>query len=368
MAWVKVVVAYTNNLGDQAMDGSIQLRADERKTLLWQVRRGTDPQQRLRAHLLLLLDEGWSWNLIAAVLFTSSSTINRWRRRFEQDRLAALQPADQKRRSRWGSFWISLVIRWVTIQTPLDFGFLRSRWSCGTIVVLLREDHGIQVGRETVRRWLHQENLVWRRPRPVLGPQDPQRAAKVRRIRALLRDLPSDEVAVFQDEVDINTNPKIGSMWMRRGQQAEVVTPGSNAKRYLAGSLNWRSGDLIVTQGKKRNAELFLAHVDELRRRLRCYRRIHVICDNATFHRPDRCRKVRDYLARWGHRVVLHFLPTYAPETNPIERVWWHLHEEITRNHRCPTMDDLLTLVFDWLEAGSYYRIETSLYRNARAA
>ena len=50
----------------------------------------------------------------------------------------------------------------------------------------------------------------------------------------MLRDLAADEAAVFEDEVDINTNPKIGSMWMRRGQQAEVLTPGTNTKRYLA--------------------------------------------------------------------------------------------------------------------------------------
>ena len=63
-----------------------------------------------------------------------------------------------------------------------------------------------------------------------------------------LRNLPPDEIAVFQDEVDVNTNPKIGSMWMRCGQQAEVETPGTNEKRYLAGSLNWRTGDLILTE------------------------------------------------------------------------------------------------------------------------
>jgi hypothetical protein len=83
-----------------------------------------------------------------------------------------------------------------------------------------------------------------------------------------LRELPADEVAVFQDEVDINTNPKIGSMWMRRGQQAEVVTPGTNVKRYLSGSLNWRTGELILTEGKPgqgRNTNLFLAHLDDLR-------------------------------------------------------------------------------------------------------
>jgi hypothetical protein len=40
------------------MGGSIRLPAAERKALLQEVRRGTDPQRRLRAHLLLLLGDG----------------------------------------------------------------------------------------------------------------------------------------------------------------------------------------------------------------------------------------------------------------------------------------------------------------------
>src|SRR5262249_59604170 len=49
--------------------------------------------------------------------------------------------------------------------------------------------------------------------------------------------------------------------------------------------------------------------------RLRGYRVIHVICDNARLHD---CQAVRDYLAEHGDRIVLHYLPKYAPETNPI--------------------------------------------------
>lgn len=351
------------------MDGSIVLSRADRKALFDIVKTGRTHEQRRRAHLLLLLANGVCWVTIAAVLFTSSSTINRWRRRFLDEGLAAVIDAPGRRRpSRLSMIWIGVVFRWVTTLTPLEFGFVRSRWTCGTVVMLLKEDYGVKVGRETVRRWLHQKDLVYRRPRPVLGPKDPQRPAKLRKIRALLRHLSKSEVAVFQDEADVNTNPKIGSMWMPRGQQAEVVTPGTNTKRYLAGSLNWRTGELILTEGCKRNADLFLAHLDELRRRYRRYRVIHVICDNASFHKPARCRKVKEYLEKWGHRVKLHFLPTYAPETNPIERVWWHLHEEITRNHRCKNIDDLLDLVFEWLFAASSFQIETSIYDSAKAA
>jgi putative transposase len=350
------------------MEGSIHLRPKERKTLLEVVKTGVTHERRLRAHVLLLLATGFPWATIADVLFTSSSTINRWRQRFLNGGLAAVIDAPGRGRSQLSLLWIGVVFRWVTTMTPLDFGFVRSRWTCGTVVMLLKEDHGIKVGRETVRRWLHQKDLVYRRPRPVLGPKDPKRPYKLRKIRALLRDLPANEVAVFQDEVDVNTNPKIGSMWMLRGQQAEVVTPGTNTKRYLAGSLNWRTGELILTGGSRRNADLFLAHLDELRHRFRCYRVIHVICDNASFHKPERCRKVKEYLEKWGHRIKLPFLPTYSPDTNPIERVWWHLHEEITRNHRCKNIEQLLALVLDWLDAGSSFQIETSIYDSARAA
>ena len=54
------------------------------------------------------------------------------------------------------------------------------------------------------------------------------------------------------DEVEVHTNPKVGSMWMRRGQQAIVETPGDNEKRVLAGSLHWRTGRLVETWGEPR--------------------------------------------------------------------------------------------------------------------
>jgi transposase len=257
--------------------------------------------------------------------------------------------------------WTTLIVRWVTALSPRDFGFLRSRWTCALIALLLWEQQSVSVSAETVRRCLHQEELVWRRPRPTVARSDPSYYRKMRHLRELLAHLPANETAVFQDEVDVNTNPEIGAMWMRRGQQAEIATPGTNTKRYVAGSLHWRTGTMLFVAGSRRNAKLFLDHLDHLRRSLRHYRRIHVICDNARFHNPLKSKEVQAYLAKWGHRIELHYLPRYSPKTNPIERVWWHLRDEITRNHRCGTIEELLDLVFAWLQ-GEPFAIETSLY------
>jgi putative transposase len=236
------------------------------------------------------------------------------------------------------------------------------------MVLVLWETYELRVSQETVRRWLQKEQMGWRRPCPVVGPSDPQKEEKLLALRQLLASLPANEIAVFQDEVDVHTNPQIGALGMRRGQQAKVVPPGMNEKHYLAGSLNWRTGALILTEGlskEGRTTALFLRHLDDVRRHLLRYQKIHVICDNARSHKSQAVQK---YLQQWGHRIVLHYLPTSAPETNPIERIWWHLHEEITRCHRCQSMEELLDLVFAWLQNRKRFIVEDKVYSLPQAA
>ena len=63
--------------------------------------------------------------------------------------------------------------------------------------------YDLEISRETVRRWLHLGGLVYRRPRPVLKPDREERRARLAELRRLLAELPDDETAVFQDEVDV---------------------------------------------------------------------------------------------------------------------------------------------------------------------
>lgn len=342
------------------MDGSIRLSDPDRKALLQLFRSGR-PGFRY-AHVVLLVADGFSVREVRDLAYASFDLINVALARFRADGVAALNDGGKPRPQ--APAWLARVAEWVSTKTPEDFGYFRTRWSCETLAHVLAWHADVHTSAETVRRGLKRLGFVWRRPRPVVGPRDPDYARTMRRLRAFLAALPHNEVAVFQDEVDVHLNPKIGSMWMPKGDQAEVRTPGNNEKRHLAGSLVWRTGTLIVSPPSRgRNAELFIAHLDELRRRLRGYTKVHVICDNAAFHRS---KKVWEYLKAWGHRVVLHFLPRYAPETNPIERVWWRLHEDLTRNHRCKTIDELLDNVFAWIKAGNcFYDSDLANYATA---
>ncbi|MBV8266113.1 MAG: hypothetical protein JO252_07290, partial [Planctomycetaceae bacterium] len=199
-----------------------------------------------------------------AILFRSGRAVDRWLKRSQAEGVEG-----------------------VTTKTPRDFGFLRGRWSCAILAPLLRDRQGVTASRETVRRWPQRGHLVYRRPLPVLQPDEEERRAKLAELRKLQDGLPDDETAVWQDEVEIHTNPKLGQMRMLNGQQAKVEMPGTNTKRHPSGSIPWRTGQVFVTEAapkQGRDGALFLKHPDDPRRRLRRYKKFHVIGGNASGH------------------------------------------------------------------------------------
>jgi transposase len=251
---------------------------------------------------------GHGVRFIAAVLFCSFDLIASVRHDYQRGGVAAVLGDERViRRIPW---WYGSILRWLTEFTPVDFGLRRSRWSCEALARVLSEHVGVTLGREGVRCVLREMGFVWRRPRPIVGPADPDHEEKMRAIRELLAHRPTNEVAVFQDEVQLDLNPKIGSAWMLEGVQQEVVTPGDNVRRHLAVSMLVCSGHLVVSEPTtRRNSAQFIAHLADLCRRLRHWAVIHVICDNAAFHKSA---VVRRWVAGRNGRVVLHYLPSRA--------------------------------------------------------
>ena len=219
------------------MDGSIVLGRANASGCWTSTGKDPSPCVRLRAHIVLLLSEGHAWSLICAALFCSTATIARWKRRFEAGGVDALLAERRGRRP-------ALLVAWAVTGREVGADAHAPRLRLLPQPLVLRD-----AGRGAAG---HPPGEGQRRDGPADAPPrepgvasaaagaGPGRPAAGRRscgsIRELLRDLPEDEAAVFQDEVDLNLNPEIGCMWMPRGKQAEVVTPGTNVKRYLAGS------------------------------------------------------------------------------------------------------------------------------------
>jgi transposase len=232
---------------------------------------------------------------------------------------------------------------WEVVEScPLKHGWKRPTWTREMLVSTMKEKTGVEIHVSTMSVALAKIGARRGRPKPTVESPWSKRAKskRLRQLRELVDDLPADEVAVYEDEVDIHLNPKIGLDWMVKRQQKEVLTPGQNEKRYLAGALNAKTGELIWAESDSKNSLLFIQLLWELHQRYPDAKKIHVILDNYSIHSTE---EVANTLAtEAGQRFTLHFLPPYCPDHNKIERVWQDLHANVTRNHKCSDMSELM--------------------------
>jgi transposase len=110
--------------------------------------------------------------------------------------------------------------------------------------------------------------------------------------------------------------------------------------------LDARSGVLTWVRADRKNSLLFIALAQKLAAEHPQAKVIHLVLDNFKIHDSAATRAA---LAALGGRVVLHFLPPYSPDGNKIERLWLDLHANVTRNHRCKNMTELMAQVYNYL-------------------
>lgn len=234
--------------------------------------------------------------------------------------------------------------------SPREHGYRRPTWTQELLILVLHKRTGIRISRTTMSRLLKRLEIRLGMPKPIVGCpwKKRRRMRRLREIRKLIETVPQDEVILYVDEVDIHLNPKIGPDWMLRATQKTVLTPGKNQKRYLAGALNARTGRLTWVEGDRKNSQLFILQLWQLiGRDYPQAKRIHLILDNYRIHSSLQTKAA---LARLNGRIVLHFLPPYCPDHNRIERVWRDLHANVTRNHQCRSMRELMKEVYHWLK------------------
>jgi len=133
-------------------------------------------------------------------------------------------------------------------------------------------------------------------------------------LKQLAASASDQHVVVFADEVDIHLNPKIGPDWMVPGTQRLVLTPGKNEKRYLAGAYEPLHDRLVYVEGDRKASWICLNLLRALIETYEDAETIHVILDNYIIHKS---RVVQAWLAEFGERLRLHFLPPYCPEREP---------------------------------------------------
>ena len=317
-----------------------QLRFTVKHRLLKLLRKCRDGACKIKILLLVSVGNGRTPQQAADTFRVHRATVYRLLHRFPREGADAL--VDRRRtqgpRKLTEPFLDSL--HRAVHGRPSDFGWRRPTWTRELLVRTLHRQTGIRIHVATMSRALQRIRARRGRPKPSVGcPWSKHRKARrLNEIRRLVEHLPADEVAFYEDEVDIHLNPKIGWDWMVRGQQKQVETPGVNEKWYWAGALDVRTGEILWVAGEHKDSWLFVRLLAKLYWQHAKATKIHVILDNYGIHDS---KLVAWALLQARGRIALHPLPPYCPDHNRIERVWQDLHANVTRNHSCPNMQAL---------------------------
>jgi transposase len=314
--------------------------------------RASDAVMRCRCKVILSLVQGRTPTVIARGGLCAKSQVYRIAERFIEHGLVGLVDRREDNGENKATDAYGMELLRLLEGTPQEHGYRRPTWTQELLILVLVERTGVRVSVTTMSRLLRRLGVRLNRPKPTVDCPWPK-SRRTRRLRALQRlvdDLPPGEVALYLDEVDIHLNPKIGPDWTLAGKQSYVRTPGCNEKRYLAGALNPVTGKLTWVEGERKNSLLFLILLYKLvTKTYRSARRIHLILDNFGIHDSQQVQLALKSVA--ASRIKLHFLPPYCPDHNRIERVWKDLHDNVTRNHRCREMEELMTEVRHYLNA-----------------
>ena len=311
-------------------------------------RKTRDADLRIRCRVLLKVAEGRSLNAAARELGCAPATAWRIVARFAVQGEASVMDGRRDNGQRKVSAEVVVGLQQILAGTPQDHGYPRPTWTLELLALVVEEQLQVTLSVGHLWRILRDLETRWGQPRPVVACPWPRgrRQRRIARLRQLARQLRPGEVVLYADEVDLHLNPRIGRDWMLKGQQRLIVTPGKNVKRYLAGAYDPVRKRLVYVQGDRKASWLFLNLLRALLDAYRWARHIHLILDNYIIHKS---RLTQAWLGHHGAKLQLHFLPPYCPDENRIERLWLDLHANVTRNHRCRTIDELLRAVHGYL-------------------
>jgi transposase len=292
---------------------ALTLTADERTELERRVRsRKIRAEDARRAQVILMLADGESFATIAAAVHCYPAFVNRWKQRFEAERLAGLQAKYRGQPASVRTPALEARVLAKTKQRPADGS---THWSTRKLGKVLGISH-VLVARVWRRAGLQPHRLE----RYMLS-DDPHFEEKAADVLGLYLNPPQHAAVFAADE-------KTAIQALDRLDPVLPLSPG-RAERHgfeydrhgtlsLYAALNTRTGEIIGQTVPRHTSEAFVDFLGDLVATQPRRREIHVIVDNLSAHKT---KGVQAFLEAQP-QVHLHFTPTYSSWLNQVE-LWF---------------------------------------------
>ncbi len=156
-----------------------------------------------------------------------------------------------------------------------------------------------------------------------------------------------DVVTLFEDEFTFYQQPSLANGWEMRGEKQPLARLGNkgNRKCRIAGVMNVVTGAVTFERRSKIGIKALTILLKRIRKQYATAKEINLIMDNWPIHQHPKVLRAAE-----ENNIRLRFLPTYAPWTNPIEKLWRWLKQDILHlHHHAEDWKYLLHLVSNFL-------------------
>jgi len=216
-------------------------------------------------------------------------------------------------------------------QTPHLHGLSRSRWWLKGLQekVTWLSDCTLSGICQILKRL----NISYKRGREAVHSPDLDYDLKMSYIHAayqLAQQEPQRVILLYQDELTYYRRPSLSKGYAYRGSKHPKATQGhgSNTKRRVAGCLDAVHGQFMAWQRSSFRIPTLIAFYREVESYYPNAQTIFMVQDNWPVHfHPKILHALQDT------KISLLRLPTYAPWTNPVEKVWLRLKQDLIHHH-----------------------------------
>jgi len=276
-----------------------------------------------RANALVLLDDGMSCETISKVLLLDDDTIRGWHGLFVAEGLEGLARFEaggsacqvsgeqQEKLKAWVAAALPRTTRQIGAWIEKEFGI-------------------VYEGRSGLIALLHHLGLEYHKPSVIPRKLDNEKQkAFIESYDNLLNSLADNEAVLFADAVHPTHAARPAGCWAPSQEKLAIEQTSGRQRINIHGAIDLETGQTRMIEALTIDAASTISLLQSIEAFYPMLALIHVFLDNARYHHA---KLVQEWLALPGRRIKLHFIPTYCPHLNPIERLWGVMHKHVTHN------------------------------------
>lgn len=310
------------------------LSESERKHLIAQHRKERDKRKCDRIKAVLARDDGYTYAEISRILLLDDETIRRHvADYFTQNKLMPENGGSQSYLSQAEADALITHLQKVTYLYVKDI--------CAYVQLAFGKKYSIS----GMTKWLHVNQFSYKKPHAVPAKADKKAQAEFVSYYENLKQNAQDEPIYFVDSVHPQHQTKLVCGWIFKGVRKSIATTGRQYRVNIIGGIDLSGHKVHFEMVDKVNGDTIALFLSQLRKKHRDKKHVHIIWDNAGYHRDMRIQEFSEALG-----IHLHYLPPYSPNLNPIERLWKIMHEYVTYNQYYGKFEDFKCSLINFLK------------------